>query len=59
MSDLAWLLPAGDTTFATATEVDPPSCIYTEVGDLNTPGVVVGSWTDSDGRAHGFIATPL
>ena len=59
MSDLAWLLPAGDTTFATATEVDPPSSIYTEVGDINNAGVVVGSWTDSDGRAHGFTATPL
>ncbi|CAN7431265.1 hypothetical protein LJR027_002647 [Terrabacter sp. LjRoot27] len=58
MSDVAWLLPAGDSTFASATEVFYPGSTYTEVGDLNDAGVVVGSWTDVDGRDHGFIAPP-
>jgi probable HAF family extracellular repeat protein len=48
-----FLLRDGEFTY-----VDYPGIASTEPTGINDDGVVIGRYTDADGRVHGFKAVP-
>jgi len=42
----------------TFTTIDPPGATFTVVYKINNRGQMVGTYVDSTGQTHGFLATP-